>query len=154
VTWRKSIEISGNISKPGGFGSIAYAIGRWNIIEFLVVLSQKLLQKSLENYPKIHKNSTLIFRRLQPGCVSHTCSWAQKPQLAPPAMWQFFGQKTIISLRTFLTGINWLVMLAWKFSSAAREHIFEPKKLKIDNFVTFSPEIAYMCATSVHKLLK
>jgi hypothetical protein len=43
VTWRKSIEISGNISKPGGFGPIAHAIGRRNIIEFLAVLSKKRL---------------------------------------------------------------------------------------------------------------
>jgi len=69
-------------------------------------------------------------------------------------MWQFFGQKTITSLQTLLTGINWPVMLAWKFSSAARERNFEPKMLKIVNFVTFSPEVAHVCATNVHKLLK
>jgi hypothetical protein len=94
------------------------------------------------------------YKTYWPGCVSHTFSWAQKLQLAPPAMWQFFGQKTITSLQTLLTGINWPVMLAWKFSSASREHIFEPKMLKIDNFVTFSPEVAHVCATNVHKLLK
>jgi hypothetical protein len=69
-------------------------------------------------------------------------------------MWQFFGQKTITSLQILLTGINWPVMLAWKSSSAARERIFEPKMLKIGNLVTFSPEIAHVCATNVHKLLK
>jgi hypothetical protein len=69
-------------------------------------------------------------------------------------MWQRFGQKTISSLQTLLTGINWLVMLAWKFSSAARERILELKMLKINSFVTFSPGIAHVCATNVHKLLK
>jgi hypothetical protein len=69
-------------------------------------------------------------------------------------MWQFFGQKTITSLQTLLTGIKWPMMLAWKFLSAARERIFEQKMLKIDNFDTFSPEIAPVCATNVHKLLK
>jgi hypothetical protein len=86
--------------------------------------------------------------------VSHTFSWAQKLQLAPTAMWQFFGQKTITSLQTLLTGIKWPVMLAWKHLSFARERIFEPKMLKIDNIVTFSPKIAPVCATNVHKLLK
>ena len=88
------------------------------------------------------------YKTYWPGCVSHTFSWAQKLKLAPPAMWQLFGPKTISSLQTLLTGINWLGMLAWKFSSAARERIFEPKMLKIDNFVTFSPEIAPVCATN------
>jgi hypothetical protein len=69
-------------------------------------------------------------------------------------MWQFFGQKTITSLQTLLTGIDWPVMLAWKFSSAAWERIFEQKMLKVDHFVTFSPEIAHVYATNVHKLLK
>jgi hypothetical protein len=69
-------------------------------------------------------------------------------------MWQIFGKKTISSLQTLFTGINWLVMLAWKFSSAAWERILEPKMLKIDNFVTFSPAIAHVFATNVHKLLK
>jgi hypothetical protein len=86
--------------------------------------------------------------------VSHTFSWAQKLQLAPPATWQLFGQKTVSSLQTLLTGINWLEMLAWKSSSAAWERIFELKMLKIVNFVTFSPGIAHVCATNVHKLLK
>jgi hypothetical protein len=45
-------------------------------------------------------------------------------------------------------------MLAWKFSSAARERIFEPKMLKIVIFVTFSPAIAHVCATNVPQLLK
>jgi hypothetical protein len=45
-------------------------------------------------------------------------------------------------------------MLARKSSSAARERIFELKMLKIANFVTFSPGIAHVCATNVHKLLK
>jgi hypothetical protein len=81
------------------------------------------------------------YKTYWPGCVSHTFSWAQKLQLAPTAMRQFFGQKTITSLQTLLTGIKWPVMLAWKFSSAARERIFEPKMLKIDNCDTFLSEM-------------
>jgi hypothetical protein len=78
----------------------------------------------------------------------------QKLQLAPPAIWQLFGQKIITSLQTLSIGVDWLVVLAWKFWSAARKRIFEPKMLKIENFATFSPESAHVCATNVHKLLK
>jgi hypothetical protein len=31
--------------------------------------------------------------------------------------------------RRLSIGVNWLVVLAWKFSSAARKRIFEPKML-------------------------
>ena len=94
------------------------------------------------------------YKTYWPGCVSHTFSWAQKLQLAPSAMWQLFGQKNLTGLQTMWMSLNWLVMLAWKFSSATQKRNFEPKMLKIDIFPTFLHEIAHVCTTNVHKLLK